>query len=127
MIRAPVFPITTPLRGTQERPSSAPAALPQRQLAQAQPGTRRHAPLPLGARLSNIALTAQVQLSYNCAQDSALRARQQAQRIAQTWPASALRDFVLGAYEAQAQAAQTLANAVLEAARHRCGLAYARV
>jgi len=81
----------------------------------------------LGSRIANIALTAQVQLAYACAEQTRERAQRAAQCIQRTWPDSPVRRLVLDIYRSQAQSAEVLAREVLRAARQRCGLAFARI
>ncbi len=102
-----------------ERPAVAPLAPA---LAHPLPGL----PVALGRRVANIALTAQVQFAYACAQDAQSRARRAATTIERNWPDTPLRTLVLDAYRAQASTAAGMARKVLENARRRCGLAYAR-
>ena len=84
------------------------------------------APLGLGKRVANIAMTAQIQLAYACALDAQGRAQRAIERIEKTWPATPVRALVLNAYRAQEQASARLAKDVLAGARRRCGLAFAR-
>ena len=85
---------------------------------------------PLGAaaaRIANVALTAQVQFAYNCAlaaRDSAARA---ADYIETAWPETPLRSLVVAAYRTQLRKSDDTARRILEHARERCGLAFARI
>ena len=83
-------------------------------------------PVSLGQRVANIALTAHVQFAYACAQDAQARALRAVTTIERSWPDTPLRTLVLDAYRAQANTAAGMARKVLENARRRCGLAYAR-
>lgn len=83
-------------------------------------------PVALGQRVANIALTAHVQFAYACAHDAQARALRAAETIERSWPDTPLRALVLEAYRAQADTAAGMARKVLENARQRCGLAYAR-
>jgi hypothetical protein len=76
-------------------------------------------------RIANIVLTAQVQLAYACAQDARECAQNAARCVEGSWPATPLRELVVGAYRRQARSAETIADDVLAGARQRCGLAYA--
>ena len=80
----------------------------------------------LGKRVTNIVLTAQVQLAYACAMQAQERAERARHCIEKTWPATPVRDLVLDGYRAQAQSAGRLAREVLDGAQRRCGLAFAR-
>ncbi len=82
-------------------------------------------PLALGSRVTNIVLNAQVQAAYACAVAARSRAQGAAQCIERTWPDTPVRRLVLDIYRAQAQSADEMAHEVLEAARRRCGLAFA--
>jgi hypothetical protein len=77
-----------------------------------------------GARIANIVLTAQVQAAYQSAVDARNRARRTATYIECVWPNTPLRTLVLGAYQAQIDAADSAASDVLAHARAHCGLAY---
>jgi len=82
-------------------------------------------PLALGSRVTNIVLNAQIQTAYACAVAARSRAHEAVGCIERSWPDTALRRLVLDIYRAQAQSADDLAHGVLEAARRRCGLAFA--
>ena len=82
--------------------------------------------LELGKRVTNIVLTAQVQMAYACAMDARQRAEHAHDCIEKTWPATAVRELVLDGYLAQARSAGRLAREVLAGAQRRCGLAFAR-
>ena len=82
-------------------------------------------PLVLGSRMANIVLNAQVQAAYACAIAARSRAQQTVGCIERSWPDTPVRRIVLDIYRAQAQSADDLAHGVLEAARRRCGLAFA--
>jgi len=82
-------------------------------------------PLALGSRVANIVLNAQIQAAYACAIAARSRAQQTGGCIERSWPDTPIRRLVLDIYRAQAQSADDLAHKVLEAARRRCGLAFA--
>ena len=90
------------------------------------PASALDLPLLLGKRVANIVLTAQVQLAYACAIDAQERANRARDCIEKSWPATPVRALVLDGYRAQAQSAGRMAREVLESARRRCGLAFAR-
>ena len=81
----------------------------------------------LRARVANIALTAQVQVAYSCAQQASERARHAIAGIERSWPDTPLRALVLDIYQAQDSVAQMMARDVLRSARRNCGLAFAAV
>jgi len=89
------------------------------------------APTPLGlafgARVANIAMTAQVQVAYACAMEARARAQRTTQWLQRSWPDTPVRQLMLSIYRAQEQSANALARDVLAGARRRCGLAFARV
>jgi len=82
--------------------------------------------LELGKRVTNIVLTAQVQMAYACAVDARDRALRACEGIEKSWPATPVRELVLDGYRAQAQSAAGMAREVLAGAQRRCGLAFAR-
>lgn len=82
--------------------------------------------LTISSRVANIVLTAQVQASYACASAARARAQYTLSCIERSWPQTPVRALVLHIYRAQMQSADLLARGVLEAARRRCGLAFAR-
>jgi hypothetical protein len=84
-------------------------------------------PYQLAARMANVVLTAQVQISYACAIAASENAARAAECIEQTWPDTPLRSLAAGAYRAQARARAQAARDVLARARRHCGLAYARL
>jgi len=84
-------------------------------------------PYQLAARMANVVLTAQVQISYACAIAASENAARAADCIEQTWPDTPLRSLTAGAYRAQARARTQAARDVLARARRHCGLAYARL
>jgi len=84
-------------------------------------------PYQLAARMANVVLTAQVQISYACAIAASENAARAADCIEQTWPDTPLRSLAAGAYRAQARARAQAARDVLARARRHCGLAYARL
>jgi len=84
-------------------------------------------PYQLAARMANVVLTAQVQISYACAIAASENAARAADCIEQTWPDTPLRSLTAGAYRAQARARAQAARDVLARARRHCGLAYARL
>jgi hypothetical protein len=84
-------------------------------------------PYQLAARMANVVLTAQVQISYACAIAASENAARAADCIEQTWPDTPLRSLTAAAYRAQARARAQAARDVLARARRHCGLAYARL
>ena len=83
-------------------------------------------PLALGSRVANIVLNAQVQAAYACAVAARARAQSAGACIERSWPDTPVRRLVLDIYRAQEQSADAIAQKVLEDARRRCGLAFAR-
>ena len=81
----------------------------------------------VAARMTNVVLTAQVQIAYACAMAASENAERAAACIEQTWPDTPLRSLVVQVYRAQAHQRKDAAREVLVRARGRCGLAYARL
>jgi hypothetical protein len=84
-------------------------------------------PYPLAARIANVAMTAQVQISYAVAIAAGENAERAAACIERAWPDTPMRSLVVQAYRAQARYRQQAARDVLARARQRCGLAFARM
>jgi hypothetical protein len=86
-------------------------------------------PLPyqLAARMTNVALTAQVQIGYACAIAASESAERAAACTERAWPDTPLRALVVQSYRALARERQAAAREVLARARKSCGLAYARL
>jgi len=104
--------IRSPVRRLPERSPASPIMLSSYQVA---------------ARITNVALTAQVQIAYGYAVAAGENAERAARCIERTWPDTPLRSLVARAYRAQARARKDVAREVLARARERCGLAYARL
>jgi hypothetical protein len=81
----------------------------------------------VAARVTNVALTAQVQIAYACAIAASENAERAAVCIEQAWPDTPLRKLVVQAYRDRAHERQGAAHEVLARARRWCGLAYARL
>jgi hypothetical protein len=79
------------------------------------------------SRMANVALTAQVQFSYACAVAAGAHAERTAVYIENSWPDTPLRTLVVAAYRAQLKQSQLAASGILQKARERCGLAFARL
>jgi hypothetical protein len=85
------------------------------------------ATMPAAARMTNVALTAQVQIAYACATAAVKQAERAAACIERSWPDTPLRTIVVGAYRSQACQSRNAQQAILRQARRRCGLAFARM
>lgn len=84
-------------------------------------------PYQLTARITNAALTAQVQITYACATAAAEQAEHAADAIERSWPDTPLRTLAVRGFRAQALDRRRAARDILHQARRRCGLAYARL
>lgn len=76
------------------------------------------------ARVTNIAMTAHVQIAYACITTAQARTLDAARQIETWWPETPLREAVAAALRWQASGAGDLAQDVLNEARRRCGLAF---
>jgi hypothetical protein len=81
----------------------------------------------VAARMTNVALTAQVQIAYAYASVASENAERAAVCIEQAWPDTPLRSLVVQAYRDRALERKGAARDVLARARRWCGLAYARL
>jgi hypothetical protein len=81
----------------------------------------------VAARMTNVALTAQVQIAYACAMAASENAERAAVCIEQAWPDTPLRSLVVRAYRDRALERTGQGREVLARARRWCGLAYARL